>query len=245
MSGPAREPGTGRRAEARSLPGRRPRHHDLPVDPAVIPGAGPAPRFNGEGDRDGEQGGPDTGAAEPRPRRRVRRTVLEWVAVIGGGVIIALVVEAFFVQAFWIPSPSMTPTLQVGDRVLVNKLSYRFSDVDRGDLVVFERPAQASTGASDEINDLIKRVVATEGDTIEARDGRVLVNGDVIDEPYLDDGTATDNLSLQTIPDDHVFVMGDNRLNSEDSRVFGPVAEDRIVGRAFVRVLPLSDIGRL
>jgi signal peptidase I len=174
----------------------------------------------------------------------MRRTVVEWVAVIGGGVLIALVVEAFFIQAFWIPSPSMTPTLQVGDRVLVNKLSYRFNDVQPGDLIVFERPPQASTGG-DEINDLIKRVVATEGDAIEAQDGRVFVNGEVVDESYLDDGTPTENLPLQTVPEDHVFVMGDNRLNSEDSRAFGPIAEDHIIGRAFVRVLPLSDIGRL
>ena len=178
-------------------------------------------------------------------RRSVRRTVLEWVAVIGGGIVIALVVEAFLVQAFWIPSPSMVPTLEVGDRVLVNKLSYRFHDVHRGDVVVFERPPGASNGGDSEIKDLIKRVVGIEGDRIETRDGRLYVNRELIDEPYLEPGVRTDMSEPVTVPEGHIFVMGDNRTNSEDSRVFGPVDEDTIVGRAFVKVLPLTDLGWL
>ena len=178
-----------------------------------------------------------------RPRSTVR-TILEWAAVIGGGVLIALVVETFLIQAFWIPSPSMVPTLHVDDRVLVNKLSYRFGDVDRGDVIVFERPE--SIAADDGINDLIKRVIAVEGDVIEGRNNLVYVNGERVDESgYLEAGTPTDNLPRLEVPEDHVFVMGDNRTNSEDSRVFGPIPEDTIVGRAFIRVLPLGDIGWL
>lgn len=196
-------------------------------------------------DRDGT--GPAGGdlAQARHPRHSITRTLVEWAAVIGCGVLIALAAQAFLVQAFWIPSPSMAPTLEVGDRVLVNKLSYRTHDVNRGDLVVFERPPQASTGADGEIKDLIKRVVAVGGDTIEGRDGVVYVNGERIDEPYLVPGTPTENLDRQEIPDGHVFVMGDNRLNSEDSRVFGAIDEDTIVGRAFVKVLPLTDLGWL
>jgi signal peptidase I len=187
----------------------------------------------------------DDPAQARRPRHSITRTLVEWVAVIGCGVLIALAAQAFLVQAFWIPSPSMAPTLEVGDRVLVNKLSYRTHDVNRGDLVVFERPPQASTGADGEIKDLIKRVVAVGGDTIEGRDGVVYVNGERIDEPYLESGTPTENLDRQEVPGGHVFVMGDNRLNSEDSRVFGAIDEDTIVGRAFVKVLPLTDLGWL
>jgi signal peptidase I len=183
--------------------------------------------------------------ADAKPRRRWRRTILEWLGVIGGGIAIALLVEAFLIQAFWIPSPSMEPTLDVGDRVLVNKLSYKFHDVNRGDVVVFDRPSGASTGENGEIKDLIKRVIAVEGDTIEAKEGNVFVNGEQIDEDYLEPGTPTDNLPLTTIPEGQVFVMGDNRTNSEDSRIFGPIDEDAIVGRAFIRVLPITDIGWL
>lgn len=186
----------------------------------------------------------DTEDADAKPRRW-RRTILEWLGVIGGGIAIALLVEAFLIQAFWIPSPSMEPTLDVGDRVLVNKLSYKFHEVNRGDVVVFERPSGASTGQNGEIKDLIKRVIAVGGDTVEAKEGEVFVNGERIDENYLEPGTSTDNLPLKTIPDGHVFVMGDNRTNSEDSRIFGPIDEDAIVGRAFIRVLPITDIGWL
>lgn len=171
--------------------------------------------------------------------------MVEWVAVILGGIVIALVVEAFLVQAFWIPSVSMSPTLEVGDRVLVNKLSYRLHDVHRGDIVVFSRPQGTESGPDDNIKDLIKRVVAVGGDTIEARDGRVYINDELIDEPYLPAGTRTDDLARQTVPAGKVFVMGDNRTDSQDSRVFGPIDEDTIVGRAFVKVLPLNDLGWL
>ena len=203
---------------------------------------------NGQGeetDDDVEERDGNDEDADAKPRRRWRRTILEWLGVIGGGIAIALLVEAFLIQAFWIPSPSMEPTLEVVDRVLVNKLSYRFHDVNRGDVVVFERPPGASTGQNGEIKDLIKRVIAVGGDTIEAKEGEVYVNGERVDENYLEPGTPTDNLPLKTIPDGHVFVMGDNRTNSEDSRIFGPIDEDAIVGRAFIRVLPITDIGWL
>jgi signal peptidase I len=198
-----------------------------------------------ETDDDVEERGGDDEDADAKPRRRWRRTILEWLGVIGGGIAIALLVEAFLIQAFWIPSPSMEPTLEVGDRVLVNKLSYKFHDINRGDVVVFERPPGASTGQNGEIKDLIKRVIAVGGDTIEAKEGEVYVNGERVDENYLEPGTPTDNLPLKTIPDGHLFVMGDNRTNSEDSRIFGPIDEDAIVGRAFIRVLPITDIGWL
>jgi signal peptidase I len=204
-------------------------------------------RGDGPGYDDRHDDGRDDAAPAHGRRRKhsVGRTVLEWVAVIGCGVLIALTAQAFLVQAFWIPSPSMEPTLEVGDRVLVNKLSYRTHEVNHGDLVVFERPPEASNGEDGEIKDLIKRVVAVGGDTIEGRDGDVYVNGERIEEPYLVEGMPTNNLPRQEVPEGTVFVMGDNRSNSEDSRVFGAIDEDTIVGRAFVKVLPLSDLGWL
>jgi signal peptidase I len=242
-----------RRAAARELP-RQPRHLRSNGDRRADEG----PAWHDANEIDGSQdagdgddrddvgpGDDDDRDEEGKPRRRWRRTILEWLGVIGGGVVIALLVEAFLIQAFWIPSESMEPTLHVGDRVLVNKLSYELHDVNRGDVVVFERPPVTSTQEDGEIKDLIKRVIAIEGDTIEGRDGSVFVNGDRLEEDYLEPDTPTTNLERETIKPDHVFVMGDNRTNSEDSRAFGQVPEDDIVGRAFLRVLPITDIGWL
>jgi signal peptidase I len=179
---------------------------------------------------------------EEEGRRRRTRNLFEWLLILGGAFLVALLVKTFLIQAFYIPSDSMFPALRKDDRVLVNKLSYDVHDVNRGDLVVFERPPNERAGG---IKDLIKRVVAREGETVEERDGRVYVDGRQLEEPYLDDGVRTMNLVRQEVPPDHVFVLGDNRSDSSDSRVFGPVAEDDIVGRAFIRVWPLFDISLL
>ena len=170
------------------------------------------------------------------------RTFVEWVLVIAGALLVALVIKTFLVQAFYIPSTSMEPTLRVGDRVLVNKMSYRVHDVHRGDIVVFERPPNASVS---EIHDLIKRVIGLSEETIAAHDGKVFVDGVALDEPYLPPNTHTPDFAEVTIPPGHVFVLGDNRTNSSASNVFGPIDEDLIVGRAFIRVWPLNHISGL
>jgi signal peptidase I len=176
-----------------------------------------------------------------RRRRRKKhgtRNAVEWIAIVAGALIVALLVKTFLIQAFFIPSLSMYSTLDKGDRVLVNKLSYDLHDVHRGDIVVFERPANVpDTG----IKDLIKRVVALPGETIEGKDGAVYIDGHKLKEPYLDPGVRTLNLERRTIRKNEVFVMGDNRANSEDSRIFGPIDQDLLVGRAFVRVWPLFE----
>jgi signal peptidase I len=167
------------------------------------------------------------------------------VGIIVGALLVALVVKAFLIQAFYIPSESMLPTLKVGDRVLVNKLSYEgplSHEVHRGDIVVFERPP----GESDpQVKDLIKRVIGLPGEVIEARAGRVYIDDHPLDEPYLPKGITTDNLPRQLIPPDHIWVMGDNRLNSRDSRVFHAIPMSLVVGRAFVKVWPVSTLGLL
>jgi signal peptidase I len=193
----------------------------------------------------GDEGEPP--AKERRARRSGWRSAVEWALVIGGALLVALVVRTFLVQAFWIPSASMEPTLHEGDRVLVNKLSYDLHDVHHGDVIVFERPDEQSDvpHPEDEIQDLIKRVIALPGDVIEARDGIVYINDEPLEESYLAPDTPTTDLPRQEIPEGEVFVMGDNRTNSHDSRRFGPVDESSIVGRAFLRIYPLDDIGGL
>lgn len=177
--------------------------------------------------------------------------------------VVAVVIKTFLVQAFFIPSGSMRHTLEVGDRVLVNKLSYVWSGPKRTDVVVFEPPwgkaqedepvldviarhvAEALGLRSPDIEDLIKRVVATEGETIEIRDSRVLIDGTAIDEPYVYPGSTMPDYGPLTVPEGMVFVMGDNRNHSKDSRVFGPIPVASIVGKAFVRIWPIRRWGPL
>ncbi|MCO8128731.1 signal peptidase I [Acidimicrobiia bacterium EGI L10123] len=170
------------------------------------------------------------------------RSAIEWVAVIVGALVVALVVKTFLIQAFYIPSESMVPTLEVGDRVLVNKLSYSTGDIDRGDIVVFARPGGPG---SDGIEDLIKRVVALPGETVEGRGGQVLIDGRPLAEPYLPDALETSVFPPYVVPEDHVWLMGDNRGASDDSRRFKAVPTDDIVGRAFVVIWPFTQLGTL
>lgn len=178
--------------------------------------------------------------------------------------VVAVVIKTFLFQAFFIPSGSMIPTLEISDRVLVNKLSYTFGGEPRqGDVVVFDSPfldddiqeslvqkvtrnvAEALGLQTATAEDLIKRVVAVGGETIEIADNTVLVNGLAISEPYLPPGTVMHDFGPEVVPQGHVFVMGDNRSRSQDSRRFGTIREDHIIGRAFVRVWPVSRWGGL
>ena len=167
--------------------------------------------------------------------------VVEWVAVAAIAILIAFIIKTWVLQAFSIPSESMEETLMIGDRVLVSKLDYRLSEPGPSQVVVFDNldpqpgdPAQ-----------IIKRVVAVAGDTVDAVDGMLLVNGKPVDESYLLPGTTTNRLTPMTVPDGHVYVMGDNRANSKDSRVVGPVPLDSIVGRARLVAWPFSRITTL
>ena len=189
----------------------------------------------------------------PSAIKRTRKSVVEWMVVLVGAVGLALLIKAFLFQAYYIPSPSMNPTLLEGDRILVNKQSYNLHSVNRGDLVVFS--AQEKSGGED---DLIKRVIGLPGEFVTVEEGRMEINGGLLLEPYLPLRTEVDPFATPTncvnhpeeisgcrIPDDHVFVMGDNRNNSRDSRFFGPVPIEDIEGRAFIRIWPFGDIKRL
>jgi len=181
---------------------------------------------------------------EPAPRPRIPRWA-EWVLVVAGALLVAFVIQLTSLQAFSIPSESMLPTLHKGDRVLVNKWSYRLHDIHRGDVVVFSRPAEVTDPT---IDDLIKRVVGLPGERITISEGRVSVNGEVLTEGYLPDGTMTEPTGPITCPPSHpcvvpegaLWVMGDNRGNSHDSRFFGTIPQSTVVGRAALRIWPLD-----
>jgi signal peptidase I len=172
------------------------------------------------------------------------RRVAGWGATVALMVGMWFIIRLFLFQSFYIPSPSMAPVLEPGDRVLVSKLSYRLHDVHRGDIVVFKRPpALTPVQAGPEVKDLVKRVIGLPGDTVEARDGQMIVNGTALKEPYIAKGGVTSPVAPTHIPPNHFWVMGDNRSVSEDSRYFGSVSGSLIVGRVFFQVWPVSSFG--
>jgi signal peptidase I len=174
---------------------------------------------------------------------------------------VAVLIKTFLFQPFYIPSESMLPTIEVNDRVMVSKLSYRFGDPERGDIVVFLSPfsitddeesvpetvvrtvleALGIRAASAE--DFIKRVVALGGDTVSIEGGKLVVNGEPVDEPYLPEDVQMEDRPPEKVPEGYVFVMGDNRDQSYDSRRFGPIPLEDLVGKAIFRIWPLARIG--
>jgi signal peptidase I len=178
---------------------------------------------------------------DDEPHKR-RRQGLEWIVLVVASLAVALVVRAFLIQAFYIPSESMLPTLHKDDRVLVNKLSYRLHDVHRGDVVVFKAPPGASTS---EVKDLIKRVVGLPGETIEGRGGEIYIDGKPLNEPYLPREVRSREFPTEKVPPHMFWVLGDNRQDSKDSTFFKSIAGSAIVGRAFVRIWPLGALGLL
>ena len=185
--------------------------------------------------------GPEEDQESPPVKKGGRGGFLEFLVILS--LAFALVfgfVRPFVLEAFYIPSESMVPTLEVGDRVFVNKFGYRIGEPERGDIVVFR-----SVEGGEE--DLIKRVVAVPGDRVRVRDGVLRVNGEPQEETYVNDGRPRDRGSYgpTRLSEGEVFVMGDNRGNSRDSRFFGPVPLENIEGEAFASFWPPSRIGLL
>jgi signal peptidase I len=178
------------------------------------------------------------------------KAIREWVTVVGVALVIAFLVRGFALQQFYISGPSMESTMFQDNRVLVNKLSYRLHDIHRGDVVVFDRVT--TDGVAVQHDDLIKRVIGLAGDTISISNCVVSVNGKAIDEPYLNDyDLAQSNLDercrvpelpVTTVESGHLFVMGDNRPQSFDSRMFGTIDKSLVIGRAFVIIWPLGSV---
>jgi signal peptidase I len=226
---------------------------------------------------------PTTTVKKSRPMRKVLRGIAELPILIIVAFVIAVLIKTFLVQAFYIPSGSMIPTLRVGDRVLVEKISYFVGDPAKGQVVVFAREVFGG-GKKEDVpwyrdaqnylrellglptgkeEDYIKRIVAVGGDSIRysGKPRKLFVNGERVEEDYINHGvdrvsdtlTTSDCKALDMppaeggcrVPAGKVFVMGDNRADSQDSRVIGPIDEDKIVGRAFLIIWPAEDFGTI
>jgi signal peptidase I len=204
-------------------------------------------------------------SVKEKREKSTANSLIEFVVIIAVALGLAIGIQAFLVKPFRIPSPSMVPTLEVGQRVLVNRVGTHFGDPDRGDVVVFKPPAGADTHRcgvpkspqqpcpepTEQRSDdnFIKRVVGLPGDELFVKDNRVYINGKRLDEPYIAQDTSCDNLcnlpNPITVPPGHFFMMGDNRGESDDSRDWGPVPKKWIIGDAFFTYWPPGRIGTL
>lgn len=170
-----------------------------------------------------------------RRRRWPRGEGAEALQTLVVALVLALLVRWLVMEGFVVSGLSMVPTLHDGDRLLVNKVVYHLHAPERGDIVVFAYPRDPS-------RDFVKRVIATAGQTVEVRGGRVYVDGQQLDEPYIQHFGGPDQTAV-TVPQGAIWVLGDNRPYSDDSRIFGPVALKLVSGKVFFRYWPLSDVG--
>ncbi|NHZ71029.1 MAG: signal peptidase I [Proteobacteria bacterium] len=205
---------------------------------------------------------PDTGPSYEESTSGGKKQLPFWLELpllIGIALVVAVVIKTFLFQAFYIPSSSMENTLQINDRVLVNKVTYEIGDISRQDVIVFDDPRGGfeqpdedaidsavrnlleSIGLATPQSEFIKRVIGVPGDVVEANNGDLIVNGVAQDEPYRKNPERPiPDFAPVLVPEGHLFVMGDNRAASQDSRFFGPIPIDTVVGKAFVIIWPPS-----
>jgi signal peptidase I len=192
----------------------------------------------------------EAGAAPTlRKERHPAWWVLEWAAVIGIALVLAIVVRTFIIQTFYIPSPSMEPTLNIGDRILVFKLAYDFSSPATGDVIVFRAPKAEKCG-DPSVTDLVKRIIAVPGETVWSEGNTIYLqspNGAahklVQDWPHI--AQLITPIRRQVIPPNRYFVMGDNHPASCDSRFWGTVPRANIIGKVVLKIWPLSQFGTI
>ncbi|NJK37348.1 MAG: signal peptidase I [Oscillatoriales cyanobacterium RM2_1_1] len=180
---------------------------------------------------------PKPESIKPTPVRE-ENPWIEGVKTVGLSIILALGIRTFVAEARYIPSGSMEPTLEINDRLIIDKLGYRFHQPHRGDVVVFSPPDQLKAQYKDAF---IKRIIGLPGDMVEVKDGRVYVNGEVLPEDYIAE-VPNEDWGPEVVPADSYVVMGDNRNNSYDSRKWGYVPRENIIGRAVLRFWPIDRV---
>lgn len=167
------------------------------------------------------------------------KKIMDWLLTIVLAVLLSLAIRTYVAEARWIPSESMLPTLRIGDHLIIEKISYKLGAIDRGDIVVFKAPPASHL---EEV--MIKRVIALPGETVSIKDGVVYINGIPLEEPYELEKPREDFKPV-TVPENSIFVMEDNRNNSFDSRFWGVLEKDMVIGKAFARYYPLGSVSML
>jgi signal peptidase I len=174
--------------------------------------------------------------------RRKIRGVVEWLAIIVVALTLSILVRDFAFQTFYIPSGSMEPTLQVGDRIIVDKLSVQFGSINRGDIIVFKAPAAVASACGDADQDLVKRVIGIPGDHLMSKGNTIYVNGKPLHEGWSHYEPLGPAIKPTVVPANEYFMVGDNHSDSCDSRFWGLLPRGNMIGKVFVRVWPLSRI---
>ncbi|MDP4182859.1 MAG: signal peptidase I [Bacillota bacterium] len=169
-------------------------------------------------------------------KENVKKEVFEWTKYLMVSVVLSLIVVNFVAQSTKVYSVSMQPTIYEGNRILIEKISQKMNLLKRGEIIAFKAPTQDEN--------FIKRIIGLPGDKVVIKDGKVFVNDKELHEPYLKDGTTNGSINL-VVPSGKLFVMGDNRLNSYDSRAFGCIDLNSVVGRALFQYYPLDKISSL
>jgi signal peptidase I len=179
-------------------------------------------------------------------RRSPRKSLIEWGIVIVVAVLVSLLIRTYVFQTFYIPSGSMEPTLQIGDRIIVDKLAVEFGTIHTGDILVFKAPKAVATVCGDDVADLVKRVIATPGETVESVGNNIYIDGKLLKQPWTHVATIGAKPVTKTyVTKNHYFMMGDNEPNSCDSRYWGLLPRSDVIGKAFVRIWPIRRWGFL
>jgi signal peptidase I len=174
------------------------------------------------------------------PKSR-RRGFIEWFLVLIAALALSFLVRTFVFQEYYVPSGSMTPTLDIGDRIMVDKLSVDFGTVNIGDIVVFKAPPGVKTMCGDDVADLVKRVIGVPGDTLYSTGNTIYVNGKPLDQKWtVYKAMGSHPIKPITLRKNMYFMMGDNHAGSCDSRYWGPVPRSDLIGKVFLKVWPLS-----
>ncbi|MCL1917155.1 MAG: signal peptidase I [Peptococcaceae bacterium] len=178
--------------------------------------------------------------------RKIVRSLIEWVVIIAVAFGVSMLLRQFVVDVRVVPTPSMAPTIQVQDRVVVDRLFYKMGSLERGDIIVFTAPARKELEDL-QGEDLVKRLIGLPGETVEVRDGHVWIDGRALNEPYVinPQGLTQYKMEPVTVPEGYYFVMGDNREGSNDSHNWGCLEQNLVHGRVWIRPWPMERLGPL